>query len=134
MEGTVRLWVPQATGSDDAQAGGHGFARERDLIQMRCPLPLPGPRSRSAGTDQRLPTRPFRPGVDEEAWLVVNNRAFASHPEQGHWDLATLVEREQEPWFDPEGFLVLEADGRHGRVVLDQGPRRHRSRRWARST
>jgi mycothiol synthase len=109
--GTVRLWVPKASGADDALATAHGFGVERDLIQMRCPLPLPEP-TPGRGTDQQLPTRSFRPGVDEEAWLEVNNRAFASHPEQGHWDRATLVEREQEPWFDPEGFLVLEADGR----------------------
>ena len=62
--------------------------------------------------ETRLPTRPFRPGEDEEAWLVVNNRAFETHPEQGNWDRATLEEREQEPWFDPRGFLVLEAEGR----------------------
>ena len=77
---------------------------------MRCPLPLA-----PAGTDAAVPsvaTRPFRPGLDERAWLATNNRAFASHPEQGHWDLDTLLEREKEEWFDPEGFLVLEAGGR----------------------
>ncbi len=50
--------------------------------------------------------------MDEDAWLLANNRAFAAHPEQGHWDLATLLEREHEEWFDPNGFLVLEVDGR----------------------
>ena len=111
--GTVRLWVPKASVADDALAGAHGFTPERDLIQMRCPLPLAGPGS-GGGSDggRQLPTRPFRPGVDEEAWLIVNNRAFATHPEQGHWDRATLEEREQEPWFDPEGFLVVESEGR----------------------
>ena len=59
-----------------------------------------------------LPTRPFRTGVDEAAWLVANNREFAGHPEQGQWDLPTLLEREHEPWFDAEGFRVLEVDGR----------------------
>ncbi len=76
---------------------------------MRCPLPLPG---RAGARPGRIRTRPFRPGLDEEAWLATNNRAFASHPEQGHWDLATLLEREKEPWFDPEGLLLLEEDGR----------------------
>jgi mycothiol synthase len=108
--GTVRLWVPKASGSDSTLADAHGFAPERDLIQMRCPLPLPA--DPPASTEPPPATRAFRPGDDEEAWLVVNNRAFASHPEQGHWDRATLDEREREAWFDPRGFRVLEADGR----------------------
>ena len=108
--GTVRLWAPKASATDDDLAVAHGFEPERDLIQMRCPLPLPP--SRPSGAEPPPPTRPFRPGQDEEAWLVVNNRAFDSHPEQGNWDRATLEEREREPWFDPRGFLMLEAEGR----------------------
>jgi mycothiol synthase len=111
--GHVRLWVPQATGSDDTQAESHGFTPERDLVQMRCPLPLPAHRAGVGGTPEvTVDTRPFQPGVDEAAWLLTNNRAFASHPEQGHWELDTLMEREGEAWFDPEGFRVLEAEGR----------------------
>ncbi len=109
--GTVRLWVPKASAAADALAAGHGFAPERDLIQMRCPLPLPASVPGS-GVESPLPTRAFRPGADDDAWLQVNNRAFASHPEQGGWDRATLHERESEPWFDSRGFLVLEAEGR----------------------
>jgi mycothiol synthase len=106
--GWLRLWAARATDTDDTRAMAHGFRVERSLIQMRCPLPLP------AHADGRPPirTRPFRPGLDEEAWLITNNRAFASHPEQGRWDLATLLEREKEPWFDPDGLLLLEEDGR----------------------
>jgi mycothiol synthase len=109
--GSLRLWQSKASPVDDARAVAHGFRVERDLLQMRCALPLPdgAPGPASAAT---ISTRPFRPGRDEEAWLVTNNRAFDSHPEQGHWDLATLLEREREPWFDPEGLLLLEEDGR----------------------
>jgi mycothiol synthase len=109
--GSLRLWVPKATDADDRRAMTHGFGVERNLIQMRCPLPLPEP-APERGSGPALPLRSYRPGTDEPAWLATNNRAFASHPEQGHWDLATLLEREREPWFDPEGFLVLEVDGR----------------------
>jgi mycothiol synthase len=109
--GTLRLWVAQAGDPDDARAGAHGFLTERTLIQMRCPLPLPAPAT-PTGPPPTIETRAFRPGLDEEAWLATNNRAFGVHPEQGHWELATLVEREREPWFDPEGLLLLESGGR----------------------
>ncbi len=107
--GSLRWWVSPAGGADGARAAARGFRLERDLLQMRCGLPLPRPGGRHAPAP---PTRAFRTGVDEQAWLVQNNRAFADHPEQGHWDLDTLREREREPWFDPSGFRVLEVDGR----------------------
>lgn len=106
--GSLRLWSPEATTADDRRAARYGFRGERDLIQMRCPLPLDAAHRRPA----RLTTRPFRPGADEQAWLYVNNRSFVDHPEQGHWDLAALRARLAEPWFDPRGLLLVEEDGR----------------------
>ena len=103
--GHVHLWVYRPTPTHDQIAAEVGLRRGRDLYQMRRPLPLEGP-------PPSLTVRPFRPGLDDESWLEVNNRAFESHPEQGGWDLQTLAQHLREPWFDPAGFLLHERDGR----------------------
>ncbi len=83
-----------------------GFAVDREQHQMRVPLPLAEP----AAWPDSITVRAFRPGVDEPAWLHVNNRAFANHPDQGAWIERTLQRRMEEPWFDPNGFLLAWAD------------------------
>jgi mycothiol synthase len=52
--------------------------------------------------------RTFRLGEDEDAWVSLNHRAFARHPEQGAWTRQDLELREHEPWFDPDGFFLAE--------------------------
>lgn len=103
--GHVHLWVHQPTATHDEITASVGLRRGRDLLQLRVPLPLHEP-------VPDIALRPFRPGVDEDAWLTVNNRAFEWHPEQGAWTHEDLAAREQEPWFDPAGFLLHEAEGR----------------------
>jgi mycothiol synthase len=103
--GLVRLWTTWAGPADDQWVAETGLAHERDLVQLRCRLPL------APDEQAPLPTRPFVPGKDETAWLRANNRAFAGHPEQGGWDLETFEARQAEPWFDPAGFLVHDEDG-----------------------
>jgi mycothiol synthase len=67
-------------------------------------VPLPDERALDG-----LRLRAFRPGEDEDAWLGVNSRAFAAHPEQGGWTMTDLAEREASDWFDPAGLIVAEA-------------------------
>jgi mycothiol synthase len=102
--GHVHWWVFDPSDDADGLAADIGLAPGRTLYQMRVPLPI------AITTD--VDTRPFVIGRDEAAWLTVNNAAFADHAEQGSWDLPTLQLREREDWFDPEGFLLHERDGR----------------------
>ena len=102
--GHAHLWRSHPAASTDAMAAGFGLRPDRDLMQLRRPLPV--------GEPWDIAVRAFVPGQDEEAWLEVNNRAFRWHPEQSDWDLATLKGREELPWFDPAGFLLHEEHGR----------------------
>jgi len=110
---TLHLWAMQAGPADDARAKRYGFVPERDVIQMRVPLPLADDVLRAT---HPLATRAFVPGQDDEAWLRVNNRAFADHPEQGSWTLAELHERLAADWVDLDGFLL--ADDPDGKGLI----------------
>lgn len=112
-DATVRLWRYQATEEDDRLARLAGLAPTREIRQLRRSLPLPATDTDTAaqGRHQRGAIRTFRPGQDEEAWLEVNRRAFAWHPDQGDVTLSMLTERQAAPWFDPQGFLLYEVDG-----------------------
>ncbi|MBA2639901.1 MAG: mycothiol synthase [Nocardioidaceae bacterium] len=92
-----------------------GFVRVRDLCQLRRRL------RNGHGPADQLPTvklpvgvvlRTFVVGQDESAWLALNGRAFASHPEQGSLGAADLARRVESAWFDPAGFLLAERAGR----------------------
>ena len=89
-------------------AAATGFERARILLRMEAALdePLAEPTAPDAVT-----FRTFRPGVDDAAWLAVNARAFADHPEQGSMSQRDLDQRIASDWFDPEGFFLAERAG-----------------------
>ncbi len=99
--GRVHWWVFEPTSAHTALADTAHMTRGRTLYQMRRSLPT--------DMDVAIETRGFVPGVDDDAWLGVNNRAFADHGEQGGWTIDTFCQRQQEAWFDPDGFRVLDA-------------------------
>jgi mycothiol synthase len=104
----LRLWA-HGRNSVAAQAAAQaGWQPVRTLLQMRRSLPdleLPEPQ-----LPDGVSIRTFQPGSDDQAWLAVNARAFASHPEQGRWSQADLADRIAAPWFDPAGFLLAVRD------------------------
>jgi mycothiol synthase len=107
--GRLRLWSHGDQPGATALSQALGFRRDRVLWQMRRSLyaPVPVPE-----WPDDVHVRTFEVGHDEQAWLEVNNRAFADHPDQGTWTLDDLKMREREPWFDASGFFLAEADGR----------------------
>ena len=107
--GHVHWWVFEPSAIYFELAEKIGLHPGRELFQMRRPIPLePEHLSRIEPGF----TRAFSFPADANAWLDVNNRAFATHAEQGNWDVDTLAARTREPWFDAEGFRIHEEDGR----------------------
>ncbi|GAA3134569.1 mycothiol synthase [Streptosporangium carneum] len=104
--GRLRLWAHGGHPGAEALAASTGFAKIRSLWQMRRSLfaAIPG-----FELPEGVRLRTFEPGSpDEEAWVALNAKAFAHHPEQGAWTMEDLKRREQEPWFDPAGFFLAE--------------------------
>jgi mycothiol synthase len=99
---SITAWLPGTDVATEAALTSLGFRTDRRQHQMRVPLP----RSDAIRIPDGVELRAFRPGTDDAAWLRVNNRAFANHPDQGGWVEEILARRMAEPWFDPAGFLL----------------------------
>jgi mycothiol synthase len=115
---SLRIWSHGHLEGARAFAVRDGYAKVRELWAMRRSL-APGAEPLESGL-QALPavtlpegfrSRHFVVGQDEDAWLRVNARAFADHPEQGRMTRHDLDLRIAEPWFDATGFILIEDVG-----------------------
>lgn len=127
---TLSVWAHGDLPAARSLAARTGLVVVRELWKMHRPLDA-APEAPASGSAQPAPGvtfRTFRPGEDDAAWLAVNARAFASHPEQGRLTLSDLQARVREPWFDAASFLLAERDGEVVgfcwlKVPADQDPR-----------
>ncbi len=133
QHGTLRVWAHGNLAAAQALAAAESLTVVRELRRMERTL-------NPASSSEELPWIPsvpmviaslgpdslvqaFQPGRDEEAWLTLNARAFAHHPEQGRLTLADLHARMAEEWFDAQGFFVVRGGGGPGgESIADDGP------------
>jgi mycothiol synthase len=122
----LRLWSHGDLPGAKNLALANGFERVRTVIQMRRSLT-----DAIDEIDPNISIRSFLPGIDNQSWLELNNRAFKDHPEQSNWGERDLEIRTKESWFDPTGFLIAELDKKlagfcwtkvHGKDSHDHDP------------
>jgi mycothiol synthase len=101
-EKPARVWAHGGLPAASALANKRGMEKVRELWVMARPLDAVPP----APAVEGVSVRAFRPGIDDQAWVDLNSRAFAHHPEQGSMTVEDLRERMVEPWFDPAGFFL----------------------------
>jgi mycothiol synthase len=90
--------------------GSRALARRFDFVPVRTLLQLQADVGEQiSDLDSRI--RSFQPGHDDFAWLALNAKAFAEHPEQGRLTQRDLDDRIAEDWFDADDFLLLDDHG-----------------------
>ncbi len=126
-DGRLRLWAHGHHAAAQALAWSMEFTEGRRLEQWRRSLEEPLP---EVALPDGVRLRAFRPGTgDEQAWLALNARAFADHPEQGGWTADDLQARLGESWFDPAGFLIAEDTLAEGVMIGFHWTKVHGARR-----
>lgn len=107
------VWAHGALDASVTFLRARGLEPARELLTMRREL--------GRGADGEIPVREprdpaieldaFDPARDADAWVRVNARAFADHPEQGRLTRADLDERMAQPWFRVADLHVARRDG-----------------------
>jgi len=99
--GAKLFWAHGDHPAARALARHHRLEVVRTLLHLRLPVVPAGSRGETVR---------FTPG-DADAWVELNARAFADHPEQGGITRTDLEVLMAEPWFDAEDFLLLKRNG-----------------------
>jgi mycothiol synthase len=102
----LRIWAHGALPGAERLAASRHLTAFRELWVMARAVRGEGSDLPAAHDLPGIEIRPFRPGVDDEAWVALNAKAFARHAEQGSMTVADLRQRMAEPWFDAGGFFL----------------------------
>lgn len=105
-DSATRFWAHGDLPAAAALAKAAGLTTIRSLHLMTV-TDWPAAGSARWPDGDALTIRAFRPGIDDAPWLALNAVVFADHAEQGALTQADLDARIRQPWFDPEGFLLL---------------------------
>jgi mycothiol synthase len=105
-----------------ALAASHGLEPVRELLHLEAVVPAETSTSAGSGGAQAAELEvsrgshsgigPIRLPEEAPAWLELNARAFAGHPEQGGMTRADFDTTMAEAWFDADDLLVLRDGGR----------------------
>lgn len=96
-----RVWAFGADAAASGFADASGLQPVRELLVLGRDLP--------ADLGGRLPADVKVTGftdADADAFIALNARAFAGHPEQGRFSASDLAARRAEAWWDADGLLL----------------------------
>ncbi len=99
----VSIWAKPSFDWHEELTDRVGLRPDRVLHQMRATLPI---------NLHPIATRAFKPGSDNESLRLVNNRAFANHPDQGEQTRSQFTAGLNQSWVNPEGIRLFEINDR----------------------
>ncbi len=106
VTGPVRVWVsvPETV----AVCRDRGLSEIRRMVHLIRSLPP----DEATRVPRAFEISLFRPHLDIEGLLEVNNAAFAGHPDNASWTQSTVRDRMEREWFDVNGVFLARERGR----------------------